>query len=294
MPETTTWTGLDHAVCSAVPLAATTSFCIGGPADYLIEPTTLDELALAVARCADAGIPFRILGGGTDILAADGGVRGAVIRTTRLDAMKIDGNRLVCEAGVRLPRAIRLAEQHGLSGLEPLAGIPGTVGGAIATNAGGKHGSISDVLVSIHTMTRSGERARRDAADLGLGYRSATLDKQIVTEAVFELTERDPISVGERRLEILEEKTRSQPLNAWSAGCIFKNPQPRKAGELIDRAALKGSRVGRAVVSDRHANFIVNEGGATERDVRSLIGHVQRRVRKVFDIELELEIELWN
>jgi UDP-N-acetylmuramate dehydrogenase len=284
----------DHAVCAAVPLASTTSFRIGGPAEFFVEPESLEELAALVRRCAHAGVPFRMLGGGSNILAPDRGVAGAVFRLSRLTAISRSGRRITCEAGASLPRLVRKAEHWGLSGLEGLAGIPGTVGGAVAMNAGGKHGSIGARLGTVTTVDRYGILHDRAAKRLGLGYRRSNLHGETVVGATFELNESAPTEIAGRRVAVLEEKARSQPLTAWSAGCIFKNWKDRGAGEVIDLAGLKGERCGRAVVSSTHANFILNEGGATSQDVRRLIGRVRRRVRQVFGIDLELEIEVWN
>ena len=286
--------GFEHRVCAAVPLSTLTSFRIGGPAEYFVEPRNLDELVRLVVRCRDHDVPVRLLGGGSNVLAPDHGVPGAVFRLSSLTGIRRSGTEIACEAGAMLPRLVRRAEQWGLSGLEPLAGIPGTVGGAIAMNAGGKHGSVASVLRSVTTLDRYGFVRKRGPRKLGFGYRSSKLRPEIAVGATFGLIEKDPTEIADRRLTVLEEKARTQPLAGWSAGCIFKNSRDRGAGELIDRAGLKGERVGRAVVSAKHANFIVNEGGASSRDIRTLIDRVRHRVRKTFGIDLELEIELWN
>ena len=291
---TTAFEGFEHAVCAAVPLATVTSFRVGGPAEFFVEPRDLRELVCLFRRCADRGIPVRMLGAGSNILASDRGVAGGVFRLSKMTRIERSGARVTCEAGVSLPRLVWKAEQWGLSGLEPLAGIPGTVGGAVAMNAGGKHGCIASVLRSVTTLDRYGLVRERTPKKLGLGYRRSRLRAEIGVCATFELVEKDTMEIARARLSVLEDKAKTQPLAAWSAGCIFKNPEGRSAGELIDQAGLKGERVGRAVVSTKHANFIVNEGGATARDIRALIGRVRRRVRKASGIDLELEIELWN
>jgi UDP-N-acetylmuramate dehydrogenase len=286
--------GFEHAICSAVPLASVTSFHIGGPAEYFVEPESLDELLGVVDRCIGEGVPVRMLGGGCNILADDRGVSGAVLRLSKMrDISRVD-NTIVCEAGASLPRLVRRAEEWGLSGLEPLVGIPGTVGGAIAMNAGGGQGCIGDALQSVTTLDRYGRIRKRDAAKLDLSYRKTDLRGEIVAGATFALEETGPAEAAARRAEILRAKSESQPLSSWSAGCVFKNTGGRGAGELIDRAGLKGLRKGQAVVSEKHANFILNEGGATSRDVRKLISAVRRGVRKTFGVDLELEIEFWN
>ena len=286
--------GFENVVRSGVPLADATSFHIGGPAEYFIEPRSLDELTSLLNRCLDEGVPFRMLGRGSNILASDRGVSGAVFRLSRMRAISKSGARITCEAGASLPSLVSRAKHWGLSGLEALAGVPGTVGGAIATNAGGNHGSVASVLRSVTTLDRSGRVCERTADRLKLGYRRSELHNEVVLRAVFDLAEKDPAEVTERQAAIFLKKARTQPLGAWSAGCIFKNPETCGAGELIDRAGLKGERIGRAVVSNKHANFIINGGGAAAADVRALIALVRKRVRKEFQTDLELEIELWN
>jgi len=291
---TAAFEGFENSVCSAVPLSTMTWFRIGGPAEHLIEPRSAEEMARLVRRCLDGGIPVRVLGSGSNVLVSDGGVSGAVFRLSKMNAISRSGSRVVCEAGASLPRLVHQAEPWGLSGLEPLAGIPGTVGGAVAMNAGGRHGSVASVLDSVTTLDRLGLVHERTAEELGPDGRRSRLRGEIVLEAALQLAEKDPVEIAETRVALLEEKARTQPLTACSAGCVFKNPDGAGAGELIDLAGLKGERVGGAVVSPRHANFILNEGGATARDVRELIGLVRKRVRKMFGVTLELEIELWN
>ncbi len=290
----TPFEGFESAVCSGVPLAAMTSFGLGGPAEHFIQPRSLEQAAGLASCCRDCGIPFRVLGGGTNILVSDRGLSGAAFTLSKMTHISRSGSRVICEAGAPLPRLVRRAEHWGLSGLEHLAGIPGTVGGAVATNASGKYGSITSPLRSVTTLDRHGSVHRRTPDKLGLGYHRSELRGEVVLRAEFDLTEKDPVEIAETRMSVLKEKTQTQPLAALSAGCIFKNPDGCAAGELIDLAGLKGERVGRAVVSDRHANFIINEGGATTCDVRALIDTIKERVRKAFGINLELEIELWN
>jgi UDP-N-acetylmuramate dehydrogenase len=287
--------GFENTVCSAVPLASVTYFHIGGPAEYFVEPENLDQLVRVVDRCVAWGMPLRILGGGSNVLVDDRGIGGAVLRLSQMRNIVRQNQMIFCEAGARLMTVVRRAEEWGLSGLEPLTGIPGTVGGAIAMNAGGRHGCIGDVLHSVTTLDRFGRLRTRDAAKLEIGYRRTNLDGEIVAGATLNLTEKAPAEIAEKRQAMHRAKSETQPLGAWSAGCVFKNADDgRSAGALIDQAGLKGQREGRAVVSEKHANFIVNEGGATARDVRKLIDRIRHRVRKAFGVELELEIELWN
>lgn len=294
--------GFEHAVCSAVPLATATSFHIGGPAEYFIEPQSIEELVALLGRCASEGVRVRVLGGGSNVLASDRGVSGAVFRLAKMRRVARSGSRVTCEAGVPLPGLLRLAERWGLSGLEALVGIPGTVGGAIAMNAGGKHGCIASVLRSVTTVDRHGLVHERPGAKLNPGYRQMRLHGEVVVGATLQLVEKPRSEIAEARTRILSEKARTQPLAAWSAGCVFRNPggtsggasSQLAAGKLIDLAKMKGQRVGGAVVSPKHANFIINEGGATAKDVHTLIRNIRRRVREAFGIDLKLEIEVWN
>jgi len=286
--------GFEDAVCCAVPLWTATSFRIGGPAQYLIEPRNLDELVALLDRCRDNAIPVRMLGGGSNILVSDRGVTGAVFRLSRMTALRRNNAQVVCEAGVSLPMLVRQAEAWGLSGLEPLAGIPGVLGGALAMNAGGAHGCIADTLQHVKTLDRYGRLRDRSPQRLRMAYRQSHLHGEVVLGAAFRLTPKDPAQIRKTYRQVFQDKARSQPLAAPSAGCVFKNPPGRGAGSLIDQAHLKGEHVGDAVVSNKHANFILNRGHATATDVRRLIDNVRRRVRRRLGVELKLEIELWN
>lgn len=290
----TPFEGYEDAVCSAVPLATVTSFRIGGPAEYFIEPRSFEELAALLNRCSKSGVRTRVIGKGSNLLVSDRGVSGAVFRLSKMKDITHDGSRVICDAGASLSRLLHVAEEWGLSGLEPLAGIPGTVGGAVAMNAGGRHGAIASVLRSVTTFTQHGSVHERTPEELGLSYRHSSLRGEVVLRAEFDLVEREPAEIAETRITVLEDKARTQPLVSWSAGCIFKNLGQCSAGELIDLAGLKGERVGQAVVSAKHANFIINDGGATAQDVQTLIAKLKKGVSKTFGIELELEIEQWN
>ena len=286
--------GFEDAVCAAVPLAAMTGFHIGGPAEHLVEPRSFEEFGRLFARCTRHGIPVHILGGGSNILVSDRGVSGAVFRLTKMQDISRTDTRVTCEAGVSLPHLVRQTERWGLGGLEPFVGIPGTVGGAVAMNAGGKHGSIVSVLGLVTTLCRNGSFRKRTPEQIRLGYRHSELRGEVVLRVEFELTQMDSAEIDETRKSVFQEKAETQPLAAWSAGCIFKNPEGRSAGQLIELAGLKGERRGHAVVSTKHANFIVNEGGASASDVRALIDKIRATVRKTFGVDLELEIEEWN
>lgn len=279
------------------PMAPHTSFGIGGPTRFFVEPRDVETLHSVLRRVLNAGLPLRILGRGSNILVTDGPHPWAVVSTRRLDLLRRSGTCIEAGAGVFLPRLVATAEAWGLGGLEPLAGIPGSVGGAVAMNAGGRYGRIAEALVGA-TLALPGQAPRWvDAAELGLDYRYSIVPKSgmLLLSATFQLDKAPPRQLEARRLSILAEKHASQPMEARSAGCVFKNPPGgRSAGLLIDQAGLKGARVGGAMVSHRHANFIVNEDHATASDVLQLIALVQETVARTFGVSLEREIEVWD
>jgi UDP-N-acetylmuramate dehydrogenase len=276
------------------PLAKHVSFRIGGPADILVLPATLESLDAAVAWLYREGVPFIVLGRGSNVLIADRGIRGVVLKTGRgQEGTTYDGPRVHAECGVSLPHLSRRTAERGLAGLEFAAGIPGSVGGAVVMNAGAHGCAIADVLVSARVRTPRG-LATWTGADLALRYRHSRLqeDQAVVLDCELML---HPASAGETvaRLDAwLRTRAESQPLGPPSSGCIFRNPDGDYAGRLIEAAGTKGLRVGGAVVSDRHANYILNAGGASARDVLALIGQVQARVHDHAGTDLATEIKM--
>ena len=218
-----------------------------------------------------------------------------VLKLGNLNVISRDQDIVTCDAGVLLPKLVREAQRWGLGGLEPLAGIPGTVGGAITMNAGGNHGWINSVIKSVTMFDpATGDVVVRERDQLRFSYRQLALDGRIILRAEFALKPADPFQIGQRQAAIITQKQRTQPMSAMSAGCVFKNPGEVGAGKLIDDAGMKSRRVGHAVVSPVHANFIVNEGGATAADVRTLIEQVRERVLEKFGVHLQLEIKIWD
>lgn len=268
---------------------------IGGPAEYFAEPRSLDELQALVRRAAEEGLPLRVLGGGSNLLVRDDGVQGVVIRLSAAAFNHIEADKRLVSAGggARLGHVISTAVRSGLAGLEMLVGIPGTVGGALHGNSGSHGGDIGQWTCQAEIMTRTGEIISRNREDLVFAYRQSSLDELVILNAQFQLEEEDPQELTKRMQKQWIVKKAGQPLAHQSAGCIFKNPRGISAGMLIDQAGLKGTRVGGAEVSDRHANFIVVDRDASSQDVLQLIDLVRSRVAELLGVELELEIQIW-
>lgn len=277
------------------PLAPLTWLKVGGPAQYLVEPRTVEELSAVVRACHEADVPVRVLGDGSNLLVRDEGVSGAVLRLPRehFSAVTLDGIEATAQAGALLSHVVSQTVRAGLAGLETLTGIPGTVGGALRGNAGGKQGDIGQFVTRATTLTAQGELLVRDADELGFAYRESGLEEQVILDATFTLTEEDPDEIARRMRKVWITKKASQPLSHQSAGCLFKNPRGQSAGQLIDRAGLKGTRIGGAEISDRHANFVVTTPDAKAADVLRLIDLIRGRVQETSDVELELEVRVW-
>ncbi len=238
-----------------------------------------------------------MLGRGANVLVSDDGFDGVVVRLDSEEFRRVrrSGERLEVGAGVDLMPLVRRCSREGLSGIEGLAGIPATIGGAVRMNAGGPACEFGDVVESIRVLTPEKNVEVRSHEQIGFRYRHTSLDRaEIILGATLKLEEGDPRRVRDSFRKHLERKQRTQPLAEHSAGCIFKNPSIKPAGALIDQAGLKGSRIGAAEVSSVHANFIVARSGATASDVLHLIDFVRERVLREFDTELETEIEIWR
>jgi UDP-N-acetylmuramate dehydrogenase len=276
-------------------LAPHTWFRIGGRAEYFAEPRNLDELAALVRRARDEKLPVRMLGGGSNILIRSDVVPGVVIHLIQptFAEIAVKDNRVVAGAGARLGHVISMSVREGLAGLETLVGIPGTVGGALRGNAGGRSGDIGQWTSRATLMTRDGELIERAGDELVFAYRQSNLDELVILSGEFKLDSDDPTALTKRMQKHWIVKKANQPLSHQSAGCIFKNPRGMSAGMLIDQAGLKGTRVGGAEVSDRHANFITADQGTTSQDVMKLIDLVKERVAERMGVELETEIEFW-
>lgn len=275
-------------------LRSRTSMAVGGRAERLFEPRSPNELQLCLARLRESGSSPFILGGGFNTVFPDGPYPRPVIHTHRLRGCSIEGRRIHAEAGVRLEFLITAAIKQGLAGLEKFRGIPASVGGAIAMNAGGSGHEFGQLVHSVDAIDpESGELVRLPGSSIRWGYRRADLGGLVVAAAELELVPGDPLLLREEAAAFHRWKAAAQPLGSHNAGCIFRNPPGHSAGKLIDDAGLKGERVGSAVISCRHANFIVNENGkASTRDIVVLIEKVRARVEERFGVRLELELVL--
>jgi UDP-N-acetylmuramate dehydrogenase len=276
------------------PLASGTTFRIGGPARWLVEPDSPGQASDALRAARECDIPVRLLGGGSNLLVRDEGVDGAVLRLNRLASILwgADG-AVVVEGGASLPRLVKEATHRGLSGLEGLTGVPGSVAGALVMNAGGRHGEIGPAVRWVDVLEADGTPRRLTRQEAGFRYRNSDLRGRIVLGARLELRPVDPAGLAATYDEIMRDKKDTQPLGRPNAGCIFKNPAGEKAGRLIDECGLKGARAGAAHVSSKHANFIVNEGRATADDVLSLIDRIRAEVSARRGVSLDLEILVW-
>ncbi len=278
------------------PLAPLTWFRIGGPAAFLARPVTVEELVALLRRARELDLPARVLSGGSNILVADEGFAGLVIHLESpvFSDVKIEGHRVEAGAAVPLTALISQTARAGLAGLEVLTGIPGTVGGALRGNSGGRQGAIGNFVRRTTVMDVAGEIHVRERDDLLFGYRTSALDEPVILSSAFELEPEDPEAVVKRMRRVWIIKKENQPYGHQSSGCIFKNPSPEiSAGALVEQAGLKGLRVGGAEVSDRHANFIVAHHGATAADVRRLIDRIRAQVADHSGYDLELQINLW-
>lgn len=290
------WSEFASRIECDAPIGRMTWFRLGGRARYLCRPRDAADLAALVRRTADENVPLKILGRGANVLISDDGFDGVVVRldSDAFRSVKRNGSSIELGAGVDLmPLAKRCSEQ-GLSGLECMAGIPATVGGAVRMNAGGRFGEFGDVVRRVRLLRRDSTVETCEHEEVEFGYRRTALGDRIVLSVEIELKEDDPVKVKRTFDEYSQQKQRTQPLADNSAGCIFKNPVGSSAGALIDQAGLKGKRVGEARISEQHANFIVAEHGATASDVMGLINLVRDRVLRESGKELEVEIEIWG
>jgi len=276
------------------PLGRFTTMRVGGRADLLVTAHNAFELRALVRFARGRDLAFQLLGRGSNVVISDRGVRGLVIQV-RAEGSRIEGDRYVAEAGVPMARAATETQKAGLSGLEFGLAIPGCVGGAVWANAGAHGSDVAAILETADVLGTDGREARLPIADLGLGYRDSRFKHEpgeVVVAAAFRLQPADAATIAERLDDIRRWRREHQPLGIPSAGSTFRNPPDGpSAGELIDRAALKGFRIGGAAVSEKHANFVVNDGKGSAADVRRVVDHVRDVVRDRHGVELTPEIE---
>ena len=276
------------------PLSRHTTFKIGGPAPVYIIADTPEALAALIAQCSRENVPFFLLGNGSNLLVGDNGLDCPVLRLSeKAVGIRQEGSDLICGAGVPLSALAAYAQKKGLAGMEFSWGIPGTVGGAVYMNAGAYGGEMKQVVSSCRFITPEGAVAQLDGEALCFSYRRSayTQNNGVVTQVRVTLKPGDPAEISARMAEIMEKRKSKQPLEYPSAGSVFKRPEGHFAGALIEQCGLKGRRIGGAQVSEKHAGFIINRGGATCSDVKRLVELIQETVLRQTGISLECEIK---
>lgn len=287
--------GLEHVVRENEILAPYTWLRVGGAAQFFAEPTSIDELQQLVVRCREEDLPVRVLGGGSNLLVRDEGVPGMVLHLSApaFTAISVEGRIVRAAGGAKLGHVVSMAIREALSGLEALVGIPGTVGGALRRNAAAHGTEIGQWTHSATIMTRAGEVVTYARDELRFSHRTSNLDELAVLSADFLLEPTDIRELTTRMQKLWIVKKANQPLNSQSAAPVFANPSWTSAASLIEQAGLKGARVGEAEISDRDANFIVTNTGASSRDVLRLVDLVRSTVAEQLSVELELALEIW-
>ena len=293
----------DSRVREQAPVGPLTTFGVGGTADWLVEPSTLDTLQRVLQIAVEAGVPFVVLGGGSNVLVADAGVRGIVVRPRLTTISQSSPDSVRAEAGVTINGLVRWMIGRGLAGLEAWAGTPGTVGGAVHGNAHYAGRNISDFVTSVGLLSPTGELSEVPSGAMGFGYDTSRLfqTREVVAWADFKVAAGEPEALRATARASLAHRKRTQPLHLPSAGCVFQNPEPSRgdrvpegvpwsAGALVDRAGLKGAVEGGATISPIHANFIVAAKSATARDIRTLIERAREAVREQSGVTLREEI----
>lgn len=268
---------------------------LGGPAEFLVQPRSREELSAVVRRCYRERLPLRVLGGGCNVLVRDEGVKGVVLRLSEpaFTQVTVEGNHVRSGTGAAVSALISQAARHGLGGLETLVGIPGTVGGALRCNAGDRVGDISQFVRQVEVFDSAGEAQVRERDELRFGYHSSNLDDPVILTAEFRLESDSPDAIVKRMRRAWIQRKASQPLGYQPACRVFRNPRALSAAALVEQAGLARTRVGGAEVSERDSNYIILHPGATARDVLRLTDLMRSRVQERFNVELELEVTVW-
>ena len=276
------------------PLKKHTTYGIGGPADLMVFPNNKEDLIRVIEIINENNMQLTILGSGSNILVSDNGIRGVVISLKKsLKEVNVNENILYAECGAMLGKIVRLAVRNNLIGLENLNGVPGTLGGALIMNAGAWGGEISENLVNVELINSKNELKKVPKKDINFSYRKSSFDKNdILLSAEFNLKKAEKDLIKENFSKAQSGRTSSQPLDKRSAGSLFKNPRNNSAGKLLDNAGLKGFSIGAAKISEKHANFFINDGNASSSEMLQLIKKAHKEVKKQFDIDLSLEVKL--
>jgi UDP-N-acetylmuramate dehydrogenase len=284
-------------ICSMVeenvPMSSLTSFRTGGPAGYLVTPGNMSEVEAVLSFATENNIPLLTIGRATNILVSDRGFDGIVLATQRLNRISVENESIRCESGVRLSTLIKTSLAHSLTGAEFLAGIPGTLGGAVISNAGLKTVWLSEILKEIEVLPIGGGKPYTlPCNEIDFGYRSSGIEDLFICKVEVTLKEGTKERIQEEINGYMEKRMLSQPLEYASAGSVFKNPPGHFAGELIEKCGLKGYCKGDACTSEKHANFIINKGNATSEDIYRVIKSVKEKIKRVYNINLETEIRI--
>lgn len=287
--------GLEGRVQAGIPMRELTTMRVGGAADCVVHAANEQDIAKVVRACRENGLPLTLVGRGSNLVVRDGGLRGVALHLgAEFSRVTVEGDCVTAQAGATLGALARTAQQHGLAGLEFAEGIPGSVGGGVYMNAGAYGGEMSQALECARVLTPSGDIVEMDAAALDMRYRHTSLMETggVVLSARFRLKPDDPEQIAARMAEYSHRRREKQPLQYASSGSFFKRPEGYFAGKLIQDAGLKGASVGGAQISELHAGFLINRGGATASDVLALMEKVQHEVQAQFGVRLEPEVRI--
>ena len=290
-PELTELLGSDR-VWADVPMKDQIAFRVGGAADFLVMPETCEQLMKVLSFCREVNLPHYLMGNGSNLLVKDGGYRGAIIKTRAMDSVTVTGNTLVAEAGAMMRKVADCALQHGLKGLAFASGIPGTIGGGVMMNAGAYGGEMKNIVKAVEVLTMGGEIKTCDNKDCDFGYRHSAfqLSGEVILRVHLALQPGDPQAIATEMKELNARRREKQPLEYPSAGSTFKRPEGHFAGKLIEDSGMKGYRVGGAMVSEKHAGFVINVDHASAAHVLQVIEDVQKNVMDCFGVALQPEV----
>ena len=283
----------EENICLQESMASHTTFRIGGLADCFVQLENTEQLIKVQKYLSQVGVPFFVLGNGSNLLVSDAGFRGAILQIgPKMNRVTVEGNVIVAQAGASMAQIARTAMEHELTGMEFASGIPGTIGGGVVMNAGAYGGELSQIVTQVNVVNSEGGIMELDNETMEFGYRTSTIRNNpfTVTEVILRLEKGDRQQIRERMEELAAKRREKQPLEYPSAGSTFKRPAGHYAGQLIMEAGLRGLQCGGAKVSDKHCGFVINTGNATAEDVRKLIREVQARVKDQFNVDLETEV----